>query len=407
MKKYLNIARSCGSATTTEWHDTLYDYMIDRPRDALYSIAFYLAFAASIPRTDEEFVACAELFNLLDEHLRDTDTLTLDEIRQSRCVNRDDIVQARERFDESSVRVRNNLERWFAPRDDGYAMEKTNLTIDEARDVERVVARVNDVLPLNVDPVDKRVSSPRLDASELRADRIVYPRQVLKDMTTRDTTMSTIGIYAMYAYTCDSYEALDDIVENIRRLRGITISPVYLPRYTAWQRGPAQLLWILLHSICALSVERDNLYIGRLLVLLEHLKYFIWCPQCADHWETNGGSAFHSYLRKLPRSIQERIDIDVSLARCHNFITSTIGRNEALSELRLARILREYRIFVRDAALKRSTINTDKRIDAESTIDTRDEVGIGERAIYDLRRRFYRDLRHLNRVIVPSVALGI
>lgn len=192
----------------------------------------------------------------------------------------------------------------------------------------------------------------------------------------------------MYAPIQRLYEALDEIMREIKSKRGVSIVPIYIPRNIAWQRGPSQLLWIALHTIGALSHERDNLYIDRFLVLLENLHHYIWCAECKYHWRTNGGATFHSYLRSLPLRSRENLDIDISLSNCHNFVTATIGKRDAFEQLETARMIIEYREFAANGLLDRTyfrdeTASLFKRSKRNSPTSS----DCGETTLNRLRRR--------------------
>lgn len=215
-----------------------------------------------------------------------------------------------------------------------------------------VIRGVNErtTLPLRVDPNDRRLTIDRLPEDKL--EDVVVPVDLADDLRARSRPVGSLGAYVMYAHTYHLYEAHETTIARILALRGIRISPIYLPRYNVWQRGPAQLLWTTLHTISALSHARDNAYVECSLVTMEYVDHYIWCGECKYHWLRSGGSNYYGYLRSLPRATKRLIDVDVALARCHDFVTATIRGDRELTDERLVNILTDYREFARVGLLR-------------------------------------------------------
>lgn len=182
--KYFRYARTVKHAITDEWRNALFDLLDESPRDAIYSILFYLSFVA-LPTSDDEFAANVELFDLFDDHVRETDALTLDEIRDTRCVSRDSVRKAREIFERSLTDLREKIGRWFAENESSPkladATTRITLTRDDAEDVRRTLERVREtsVLPARVDPADERCTTAKIPLPEVDREIIFSPSELL------------------------------------------------------------------------------------------------------------------------------------------------------------------------------------------------------------------------------------
>lgn len=249
---------------------------------------------AHIPADETEFSANVQLFDLLDDHVRETDSLTVGEILESRCVRWSDMAEVRERFDTSTDPTRESLSRWFGRerRDDNTVAEAIK-TPDEIERIGQVLRGVNErtVLPLRVDPNNRRLVTAHIP------DEPPYETMtpdLAIGLQTRDRPVGTLEAYVMYVHAYHLYEAYERVIARVELMHRVRISPVFLPRYTAWQRGLARTRATLVDNIAydRGAVVRDNLYIERILVTLEFVNQYIWCGECKYHWTHTGGFQF-------------------------------------------------------------------------------------------------------------------
>lgn len=88
-------SRSLEHVVTFVWRDVLFDLLIQRPINTTYSIAFSLSFTPTFLLSDKidddrsrkaYLTASRELYDLLDDYVRDTDYLNMNEILRTRSV---------------------------------------------------------------------------------------------------------------------------------------------------------------------------------------------------------------------------------------------------------------------------------------------------------------------------------
>lgn len=71
-----------------------------------------------------------------------------------------------------------------------------------------------------------------------------------------------IQLCVRYACALFRFQSLEPIAQEISCTRGVEIFPLLVPMGSAWQAGKSQFLWILMHTLCAPSVARVNVYLN-------------------------------------------------------------------------------------------------------------------------------------------------
>lgn len=93
---------------SSSWRDALFELLVQRPVDTIYSIAFSLSFTPTIGLLSDKIgsdesrgaylTASRELYDLLDDYVRDTDHLNINEIIRTRDVSMDAFVAVNEEY---------------------------------------------------------------------------------------------------------------------------------------------------------------------------------------------------------------------------------------------------------------------------------------------------------------------
>lgn len=376
-------SRQLKHAVCDEWMRSLFDFANNRPLDAAYSIAFAISMDP-IYSSENAFKATIELFDLLDDFVRDTDALTVNEVLTSHCVTYRDYSEANVLYDSLSEpmrRVYDALRVTNANESDDERADRIYENIDHG-DVAQVIRylkyavdkrivsvpanRACSEIALSSDLETMLNKTGSLEASSLSESYDVTKIATLIDVKTfiqmskvsNERTKlndNSIALYTAYASCVKRFESTRHVRNAIARSRGVRIEHIILPRGSAWQRGTSQMLWMILHTIAALCCSRSNCYLDRFLVVLRNLSFFVWCGECASHWETYGGRNFFEYVSRLPITLKSSIRIDVTLAIRHNEVSTLYNAvlGEPVNKSTVFRLVQEYRDFVAIGLLRR------------------------------------------------------
>lgn len=375
-------SRSLTYLTDDSWRDALFDLLVERPVDTLYSIAFAIAFSPTfgvtslsensvetLEKSRATFVASRELFDLLDDSIRDSSEDSSErELLDDRCVTIESFVEANRTYETSCKEIERFVESYLSPDSrpsqvsDFSETPENEIAADDRERMVRTFERLNEyssLLPFALNAGCSRIAR-RFDVREIAESS---SRSLLKepyDFSERgkDATMPNIAwtpadLFVRYAYTLARFDSFESVRENIRRERGVDVFPLFVPVGSVWQSGSSQLLWILLHTLCALSVARRNVYLSRLLVLLKNLSFFVWCGECKLHWRANLGDEYLALYARLDEYARERFPIDIVLMRCHNTVAANGRLNRQLRAWTIAQLVMDYREFVDRSVLRR------------------------------------------------------
>lgn len=390
-------------ATCDSWIRSVYGFLESRPIDAIYSVAFSVAFGVPFKQRDA-FLASSELFDLLDDLLRDTSELTSDEIVVSHCATYDEFKQSVETFDSSiepfasvmkmyNRRLRNEdatehivnetvqTDAMFVATKLTEGSKLVRVPLNRACSDSTSFATTYDYV-LTDKSVDAAVTTssfrlantPNSSRSALQSSivdatsraKATNPASASSSfsISTRDVdvdaslTVNPFEMYSMYAWSVHWFAATRNIRDEIHAVRNVTVEPIYLPRGSAWQHGASQLLWILLHTIAALCVVRSNVFVKRFLTLLENLSFFIWCGTCAMHWEKYGGKDYFARLSQLPDELRNNCCVDAALILRHNEVSINSILSRPVNGTVVNKLILEYRSFA-NALLRRSNADDD------------------------------------------------
>lgn len=157
-------------------------------------------------------------------------------------------------------------------------------------------------------------------------------------------------LYVRYAYALFRSQSLEPIAH-------VRTASRYSPCLFRWEARSrpvaARRICLLMHTLCALSVARRNVYLNRLLGILKNFSFFVWCGECSQHWLANGGNEYFDLYSKFGEHVHERLPIDIVMARCHNTVATNGRLNRRLSAWILAQIVIDYREFVDRLVLRR------------------------------------------------------
>lgn len=364
------LSRKLSQVVARDWSDATFNILESDAINALYSMAFSLSFTPTFGYRDINdeskeafFVASRELFDLVDDHLRDTDVMTVREILASRCVDRNLFVAANDDYarrgkDLDAVIDRSTGGGGVERRDDDKSdMLKLFEVLNELR------VRYPNMQPYILNPTATRTTKTfDVKALELASyDRWLdtpYSRIVGNDdaatAVANDDEWTPVQMYARYAYAYERYVSLQPLVRAVETARpGVKIVPMFAPAGSAWQAGTSQLLWTVIHALCALSVARRNEHIVRILVLLRNVSFFIWCGECAQHWLALKGNEYFEYLSSLSRSKLALLPIDIIVAKCHNTIAANSHAARRLHDWSIGQLVMDYREFTERSLLRR------------------------------------------------------
>lgn len=406
-------SRSLSYLTDDSWRDALFELLVERPVDTLYSIAFSIAFsptfgvtssssstysekkkdsvaadATTLERSRATFVASRELFDLLDDSIRDesstlSSTAANDtnegKLLDGRCVTLESFADANRTYATSCKEIEKFVESYLLSADEhrssssqvsddvavsaefvGSSEKNEEILPDDRARMMRTFERLNEyssLLPFALNAGCSRVSK-RFDVGAIAESSsqclLREPYDFSEnDATVRSTAWTPAELFVRYAYTLARFDSFESVRENIRRERGVRLFPLLVPVGSVWQSGSSQLLWILLHTLCALSVARRNVYLSRLLVLLKNLSFFVWCGECKFHWRANLGDEYLALYSRLDEYARERFPIDIVLMRCHNTIAANGRLNRQLRAWTIAQLVMDYREFVDRSVLQR------------------------------------------------------
>lgn len=282
------------------------------------------------------YVASSELFNLLDDHVRETTHMSSSEIRSTRCIDSESFARANQSYARTCAQLEPLCERCIddaaLSSDDRETIASSLETLDNS-----YYASSGLPFPINVDGsvTVRSLLNDSIEMTDTNTNSVIWS--------------STTQRYARYAYVLARYRSLEPMMSRVESERSVKLFPIILPLGSAWQSGTSQLLWILLHTICALSISRANDHLIRLLIVLKNLSFFIWCGDCAHHWSLNGGNDYFDRLSHLPNV--SKLPIDIVVAKCHN--TVAIVSNRRLCDWTVARLIEDYREFAERRVLRR------------------------------------------------------
>lgn len=357
-RSFFEQSRRLIHVTTNDWRDAVFASLTSDPINYIYSIAFSLAFCPSL-KSQDDFTASSELFDLLDDLIYDTDTLPPDELLARRLVTKREHDESMHSFLNHMDGMTESIRKKYVTviyeeniKQNTIQPENTRmkLTDVEMKEVSNVLTNVSKetTLPL---PVAMNVSRVVTTFNDMQPQEWT----TINKNSSYISTWDIIEIYLRYAPIYYKYKSLRSIIERCEKTRGIKIYPIYMPAGCIWQGGTSQLLWIVLHTIASLCVERQNLYVRRLIVVLKYLKYFILCAHCKIHWNENLGIEYFTWLENQTNVIIERrLPIDLLLLRVHNAIARNSTSSRALSDNTLAEVALDYRHFARYALLQRT-----------------------------------------------------
>lgn len=367
MIKFFQESRSLTPMVAKEWLISLFDLVssnAENARDTIYSMAFYISyFNIHSTRNSESFAVSSELFDLLDDLIRQTDAMTCSDLRKSRMFTYQELKECNERYINCDL-LKNNerLQKLYMEEmnnggdckfdesfDEEFLMK--NMTLEQQRNIERLLQKLHNssVLPLFYNLVGTRVEQRDSVNNSNNSNTENY---LFKKLT-------PLRRYMHYVNCVKRYDYLEGIIKKIKLKRNVNIIPIYLPDPRVWQTGTSCLLWIVLHTIATLSVSRGNIYNCRLIVLLKNLSFFIWCGECFGNWKLYGGEAYFEYLYNIHTPLKYHIPLDIVLLRIHNNIARHCPLADALNEKQLLEIYRDYKEFIDTQLLKRPHIPRD------------------------------------------------
>lgn len=359
-QKYFQFSRTLSPLINSNWISKIFDNLENKPRDTLYSIAFYLSFIPNEHfQSEESFSIASELFNLLDDLLNETDTLTIDELNKNRIFTFDFYKREIKEKDykifntikDNYLKFTNNLKNINFESDENFI---NNLSIEETKEI----ININNKLSL----INNYIHIPNnlMGSILLKGNN----EKNIKDNNNNNNIyfyeMTNIRRYLHYKDTLTRYEQLDFIIKLIENKRNINIIPILLPNPNIWQVGDSSILWILLHTITFLCRSRGNIYNYRLIVLLKNLSFFIKCVECNRNWIRTGGEGYFNYLYNIQNNLIYTIPLDIVLLKIHNNISRHCPIQKILKNNEIIELYNDYYLFVNKNILKRPVKPIDK-----------------------------------------------